>query len=318
MTFELRFSLVVLATFFGASAIVSLITFAGARAVVGPRAAGGWRPGGLALLRLMPAAVSLALTLLVLAPGYYAHEQRADGESTGYLIAAAALGGVLILLSSFARGTRAILRTARLRQAWLSVARPARVTGAGMPAYEIDVPFPLVAVVGTARPRLFISSIVLRECPAPELAAIIEHERAHVSARDNVVRLMMDAAPDLLALTRVPARIASAWHQAIEHRADDAASTRTDLASALVRVARLATRPGSIALPASALYRGEGIEDRVRRLVTRSQDTARPGRTRALIAACTVVAGAICAAALTGSGSRAAHAVLEAAVSYLP
>jgi Zn-dependent protease with chaperone function len=189
-----------------------------------------------------------------------------------------------------------------------------------MPALALDLPFPLVAVLGIARPRLFISRAVLGACSSTEIRAIVEHERAHVLRRDNAVRLLMDAAPDLLGLTRLPQALAAAWHQAVEHRADDAATRRLDLASALVKVARMATSSPAMALPASALYRGEGddlIGARVRRLVAPGAD-ARPRWATAVAGSALALMALLGTAVMTGATSRAAHALLEATVSVLP
>jgi len=80
----------------------------------------------------------------------------------------------------------------------------------------------------------------------------------------------MIAAPDPLALLPTSDRMLRDWAAMAELSADDAAgqeqSDRLHLASALVKVARLATTPPE-ALPASTLYRGEPIAERVRRLL---------------------------------------------------
>jgi hypothetical protein len=323
MSFEQRFALVLLAAFFLASVATSL-----AAAVLAPRlrARGSRQPwtsrdaSGLALVRLLPAGAALALTLLVLGPGYFEHEQRGEPEGSGYALWMLAFAGLWIIGASLARVAASCLRTAAIRRQWLAAGRPVTIAEAGMPAYVLEVPFPLVAVLGILRPRLFISRTVLDECSAPEMTAIVEHERAHVLRRDNALRLLMDAAPDLLGLTRLPRVIAAAWHQAVEHRADDAATRRTDLASALVKVARLATASPAIELPASALYRGEGhdlIGVRVRRLIGAGSEGPR-GWASAVAATAMGLGVLVAAAALTGAGSRAAHAVLEITVSVLP
>jgi hypothetical protein len=88
-------------------------------------------------------------------------------------------------------------------------------------------------------------------------------------ARDNLRRLAMIASPDVLALTSTGDEIHRAWLRVAELAADEWAAARTDgvlLASALVKVARLATT-GPEPLPASALYRGEPIAERVQRLL---------------------------------------------------
>jgi beta-lactamase regulating signal transducer with metallopeptidase domain len=140
--------------------------------------------------------------------------------------------------------------------------------GAPMPVLAIDEPLPTVAVIGFGRPVLFIAEQVLRECTPAELGAMICHETAHVTGRDNWKRFIVRACPDLVSRGSTLER---AWCAAVEQAADAAAvasrpSVAMDLAQALIRVARLAPMP---ALPEfiSAFYRGGSIETRVRRLV---------------------------------------------------
>lgn len=326
MSFEQRFALVLLAAFFLASVATSLAAAIVSPALLARRGACTAREAGaLALFRLLPAAAALALTLFVLGPGYFAHEQRGEPEGSGVGLVALALGGAWILAASIARLARAWRRTAAIRRQWLAEGREIHIPGAGMPTHALDLPFPLVAVLGFLRPRLFVSQTVLDACSADELRAIVEHERAHVRRRDNAVRLLMETAPDALPITRVPAAVAAAWHQAVEQRADDAATRRLDLASALVKVARLATleaTPRAMELPASALYRGEGrdlLGARVRRLVGAGDaQAARPRWIPALAGVTMAIGAAVAAAAATGAASRLAHAVLEVTVSRLP
>jgi len=298
-----------------ASIATSLLAWVCAPAILratAPAAASA-RAWALAAYRLAPAAAALAVTSLVLAPGYFRHEQRARLEDVGVLFAACAMGGALILLASLVRAGLAITRTARLRRAWLAHAQSVSIEG--MAAYEIETRFPLVAMLGAIRPRLFISSAVLRACTPEELAAIVQHERRHVSAGDNAIRLMMDAAPDLLSVTRRSAAIGDAWHQAVEHRADEAAPERLTLASALVRVARMAGDARPVRLPASALYRGEGIEERVRRLLAAAPDGRSRGMVRLLTAVSLAASAGIAAAAFSPRISQLSHDLLEAVVS---
>lgn len=320
MSYAQRAALVLLAAFFMTSTVTSAMAWLCARPLLAAAAADGsavLTARALAVFRLLPSAIAAAVTALILLPGYVAHERSGaeHGSLTLWLLAA---GGAALIAASIAGIISSAWKTARLRREWLATAVPADVAGAGISAYALDLPYPLVAVLGVFRPRLFISRQVLRHCPPPELTAIIEHERAHVRRRDNLLRLAMDAAPDLLRLTGVPARVAAAWHRAVEHRADEAASSRLDLASALVRVSRMASGSPAFVLPASALYRGGAIDERVRHLLARRGHAAVP-RWAAVFATVTV-AGIVLVAAAAGTGavSGLAHALLELIVSTLP
>ena len=118
--------------------------------------------------------------------------------------------------------------------------------------------------------RLFVARTVVDACDAGELRAVVAHEQAHAGARDNLRRLLMAGAPDALAWLPVGAGMMREWAAMAELAADETAvshsSDRLHLASALVKVARLATTPPG-ALPASTLYRGEPIAERVHRLL---------------------------------------------------
>ncbi len=317
MNFAQRFVLVVLAAFFVSSLATSLVAYLCAGVVVrsSHRAGAATRAWTLAVYRLLPALASLAATAFILAPGYFRHEQRDDIEGVGVVLVLAAAAGLVILLTSITRAVRTTMATAALRRTWLATGTPLPLTVARMPAFAIDTAFPLVAVIGVLRPRLFISTSVLHGCSPSELQAIVEHERRHVSAFDNVTRLLMDAAPDALGFTRASRALAAAWHQAVEHRADDAAGRRLELASALVQVARIAGASRPVVLPASALYRGEGIEDRVRRLVSGQAEARDAGHSRALAAVTVAMTAALAAAAASPWVSSAAHTLLETLVS---
>ena len=165
----------------------------------------------------------------------------------------------------------------------LDGARDAGVAGRHRdPRFVADLEFPVVAIVGVLRPRLIVARTVLDHCSADELRAIFAHERAHIARRDNARQALFQLAPDPLLWSSSVKEIHSAWHDATEEAADDAVAkenpaSRIDLASALVRVARL-VKPGMsrFELPASALYRGEPLERRVRRLVDDRPNTIAP------------------------------------------
>lgn len=316
MTFAQRFALVLLAAFFLSTAVAS----ASAWILTSPllrmtaKVDASFRASLLAGWRLLPSAVALIVTAFVLAPGYYRHEQRGEAEGVSAILLLLAAGGAAVLASAVGRAGRAGLTTAALRREWSAGSKPVSIGAAGMAAFEIESAYPLVAVLGAFRPRLFISSSVLRGCPPEEIAAIVQHEQGHVQSRDNAVRLLMEAAPDLLGRTGPAAATAREWRRAIEHRADDRADDRVTLASALVRVARLSGDVRHAALPASALYRDEGVEDRVRRLVAGAADRDRSSRIAAAAAAMALVATLI-VMAIAPDFSQLSHRLLEILVS---
>ena len=141
--------------------------------------------------------------------------------------------------------------------------RPRLVPPRSLPALLVETTFPVVAVLGLVRARLVVSRAVAEGCTAE--GAVLAHELAHAGAR-NLRRLALAAAPDALAGP------APTPHAGPTGRGRRAGGRRRGggrrwpaLASALIKVARLATTPPAV-IPASALYRGEPITSRVRRL----------------------------------------------------
>jgi len=222
------------------------------------------------LLRSLPAAVSLLFVSALFLPAFILLEPRETGERVTPSLLLLASGGALVLVAGPIRALLASLATRRLVREWERSARPLALPGLAIPAWVVEESFPLVTVVGVFRPRLYIARQVLEGCSPAELAAIVSHEIAHVANRDNWKRLLLRSFPDWLSLTPLASRLESAWSQAAEEAADDQASRRgasLDLAGALIKVARWARPPHPELVPASALYRGEGVARRVGRLL---------------------------------------------------
>ena len=219
-------------------------------------------------LRLLPSAGGL-LTGLLVALGYALWESRAEHERVGVVALIAAAGGVVVAASASIGFLMTISCTSRIRRELVAAGRGTMPTRP-LPASIIDTPFPVVAIVGLVASRLFVARSVVDACSSEEFEAVLAHEQAHARQHDNLRRLAMAAAPDVLGLCRSGRRLEAAWMQAAELAADEWAAARGDsglhLASALVKVARLATPPVN-PLPASALYRGEPITERVQRLL---------------------------------------------------
>ena len=88
--------------------------------------------------------------------------------------------------------------------------RPLALADTSMPAYAIDTDAPVMALVGVLRPRLLITRPVLEALTDEELRASVAHELGHWRAWDNLKRLAMRAAPDLLVRHRRRARARAA------------------------------------------------------------------------------------------------------------
>jgi beta-lactamase regulating signal transducer with metallopeptidase domain len=318
-------------------AIVGLAAFAAGTVLLSPAAVVLWRlverhrarlPAATAArwlfaARTLPAAGAAALALGLVVPAFVLHEPAGASETAGAILVACAVLAALLVARGLARAWRSHRATAALVESWMDAARPLRLAGASIPAYRIDSGFPLVAVTGIWQPRLLVGSRVLEACTDEELALIVAHEQAHVGARDNLRRLLLDAVPDVLSGTAIGSAMLRSWHDAAEEAADERAvaaaspSAACDLASALVKVARLATAAPPLPLPASTFFRGERLERRVRRLVEGPPvPSAAPPHRRRIAAAAT--AGALAAGALSLDLLLAVHEITERLVALLP
>lgn len=315
MSFDARFIVVALAAFamanLAASAIVPPL-WRRRTSVTRPLAADDLRH-----LRLLPAVVA-ALSMTLAALSFVFFEPRQQEPIGLVMVALATFAGVLLAASAL-RLVRLVRASRRAARAWMVGATPITLEGWTRPAFAIDAKFPIVAVVGVRRPSLIVARSVLAACTADELRAIVAHERGHVDRGDNSGRLLLAVTPDVLSWVSFSSSFAAAWHEAAEDAADDCAGSlgergRLLLAEALIRVARLT--PSGLASPAvvpmSALYRGESIERRVRRLVNPAVPLpSQPTFWRRALARATIVLG--CVLAL-----KAVWEVLEAAVTFLP
>lgn len=285
MSFGLRTIVLSLASFGVAAAVASIVVALTWRA---PQGTAAQRSGQLWRTRLLPSAIALASCLYTVI-GLWRFEVRHDGEQIGWIVRLAAVFGAMVLFVIAARLLQMHLATRRLMSLWLRNATPFAcpdVPGLpriGVPAYRIETHFPVVAVVGIIRPTLVVDATVLDACSQEELSAILAHEYGHLRRWDNLRRAVFAAAPDLLGWTSVGPAMREAWREATEEAADDvAAGTSRDagvhLADALIHVARIARTEAAATrmtqLPACALYRGESIERRVRRLLAPAQPGA--------------------------------------------
>lgn len=223
----------------------------------------GWsaasRASVIGTLRIVPFAVGLAAVVLLFAPAYLTHESRTDHEEVSVglaLVAAFSAAGIALALM---RGWLTWRVTSRLSNEWLQRATPIRVAGIEIPTYELEHQFPVIAVVGVFRPRLFIASQVLRSLQADELKAAINHEAGHLVHGDNLMRGLLRACRDSLLIIPCGRSLDAAWKEASEEAADEHAArsgegAALDLASSLVKICRMIPAGKSPSIPAGAFF----------------------------------------------------------------
>ena len=275
-------------------------------------------PGFWLALRLSPAALSAVFVAAIFLPSYWRYEPREFVEGFDVTLTTLAALALASVVAGAVRGVLAWRRAARRTEEWMRAARPLTIPGSAIPAFAIETAPPVMALVGVLRPRLLIAQPVIDALTGEELRAASAHEAGHWRALDNLKRLAMRAAPDLLSATAAARALERRWVAAAERVADRAAgesgSERCALASALVKVARLTPPAASIADPISALLDGGDITARVQRLL----EDAPPAKTRR--AARWLAVPAATAALVLGYAPllRLVHGVTEILVNTLP
>ena len=180
-------------------------------------------------------------------------------------VLAAELVGVLLLSS---------VRTARTRRRHRELLELVVRPGDGGPAGEtllLEHPAPVAFCIPGARPLLVLSSGMLAELDDAQLAAVVAHERAHLSERHHLLLLPFVAWRAALPVLPAAGRAHDAVRDLVEMRADDVAlaslsgpEPRRTLAAAIVAVAG----GGGGVVPAGALaVAGGAVAVRVRRLL---------------------------------------------------
>jgi Zn-dependent protease with chaperone function len=219
-----------------------------------------------------------------------------------------------------------------LLRKWLASAEQIRLAGVGFPAFRIRHPFPIIAVVGTIRPRLFIAQHVLSTLSDQELTAAIAHECGHLAARDNLKRLVLRACRGALIIVPCGRKLDRAWAEsaecaADEHAAQENPTTALDLASALVKIARMVPAGSHAAMPVAAFLVGNeearGVNARVGRLLeiasTNSLGRAPNSMLRKILAASLLGSLIVFGVVVAGNAQvlMAVHSLIEQAVRVL-
>ncbi len=274
--FELLGICLALATLLATGAVAALLTSAlwrvfRARAEDWPAEA---RARLLFALRVFPSIIAAVCVGALLAPSYIAYEPRRGVEPVSLKLSVLAAISAAGLALALWRGFAAWIATRRLIKDWLRVAEPVRFDQIRVPAYRLRHQFPVIAIVGVIRPKLFIADHLFQSLTREEMDAAIAHESGHLAARDNLKRALLRACRDALAIVPSGASLDRAWAEASEASADEHAArgggnVALDLASTLVKIARLVPKGVKPAMPAGALLIGDdagGIAQRVRRL----------------------------------------------------
>jgi Zn-dependent protease with chaperone function len=237
-------------------------------------------------MRVGPPVVALLVVASLLIPAYLLHEPYSTTEIVSLKLATLALFSALGVALAIWRGLKSWLATRALLREWLDGAEPIRIAQVGIPAFRIEHPFPVIAVVGSIRPRLFVARRVLESLSDEEMLAAVAHESGHVAARDNLKRVVIRACRDMLTIVPCGRSLDRAWAENAESAADESAAGRgsvvaLNLASALIAIARMIPTGSRPTMPVGAFLLGdesEGVKGRVRRLLELAVSGARESR----------------------------------------
>lgn len=208
-------------------------------------------------LRIAPGLMAILCVGTLFVPAYLANEPRHTTEIVTVklaLLAAASLYGIGgVLWRAFAT----CLATRRLAANWLKHAEPVVIENLHVPAFRFRHRFPVIAIVGAFRPRLFIADQIFDSLTDDEIAAALAHENGHLAAADNFKRGLLHACRSPLTIVPFARSLNQAWINAAEAAADDYAarggtSAALSLAAALVKVARIAPAGCKPVIPAGA------------------------------------------------------------------
>jgi Zn-dependent protease with chaperone function len=282
-------------------------------------------------LRVVAPLSSLMIVATIFVPAYVGYEPYGTTEIVSKKLAAFAIVSIAGVGFALWRAFRSWIATRRLAMQWLRAAVSIRLPFIDIPTFRIAHTFPIIAVVGTLRPRLFIAEEVLASLTEDELVAAIAHEGGHLAARDNFKRALLRGCRDLLTIVPSGRSLDRAWSESVECAADEHAAQISpdialNLASALVRIARMVPVGVRTELPLATFLVGEetrGIKGRVRRLIEIAS-VGRSNRTERLrVGTSLPVIGLVAVFACTVAVATnphvlfAVHSVIEEVVSLL-
>ncbi len=234
-------------------------------------------------LRISPLVLSLFAVLAFCVPSYLWLEPEMNGERVGLVCMLIAFMGVAVWVPALVRVAAAIRGTARYLHRCERQGRKITVPGENSPALLLADRAPVLAVAGVFRPQLLISRRVMHGLSAEQREAALRHEHAHLAAGDNFKRFMILLAPDAVPFVRTFRGMDQAWAKFTEWAADDQATEgdpqrALSLASALVRVAKMGSKPRLGYLSCSLLGSDQQLSERVERLLRPQPQPGKPVR----------------------------------------
>lgn len=226
-------------------------------------------------LRILPTLFALVFVVAFLLPAYLLFEPHSPEETVSYKIALFTLLSAVGVGIALYRVLGSWLVTRRLVADWIRLSEKITIRDVSIPVYCVRHPFPVIAVIGTFRPQMFVARQIFDSLTEVEFRAAIAHEFGHLATHDNFKRTLLRVCRDLLLVT-CGQNLDKAWSENSEAAADEfAANTGGNkaalgLASALVKVAKIVPNGTNPAMPVGAfLMEAQKVDItwRVRRLL---------------------------------------------------
>jgi len=176
-------------------------------------------------------------------------------------------------------------------------------------------------LAGLLRTRILAGPQVVGTLTPPELDVAIAHEVAHHRAVDNLKRWALYCTPDFFGWSASARTIERRWHAAAESLADARAvdgdaQRAVDLASALIKVARLSLERPRLENALWSTFNDPALlKHRVQQL-TRGIPVAAPCHPRRAASVGLLLVGAV--ALLVPVLSGTIHAITESVIAFLP
>ena len=226
-------------------------------------------------VRILPLATAAVLTFAFTIPSFVLLEPRAIDEPMGGIPVGLGLCGLLLLAFGVLNAAWTMLRASRTIALWTKQAMQVDST-LSVPVLRISRAVPALAAAGIMQPRVLMSAAAEFVLAPKELQTALQHELVHVRRWDNLKKLVLRfvAFPGMNGLE-------TAWLEATEMAADDAAvasaSEALDLASALIKLSRLAPLEPPAELTTSLIHSPVAvINARVERLIAWSEERVAP------------------------------------------
>ncbi len=221
-------------------------------------------------LRLLPFVAATLVTLALAVPSFLLLEPRSVDEPMGAVPMLLGFFGMAVVLVGMWKAAAALVRASRTMERWSG---ESCVVGSSPSDSKDAVPVlrsaaaPPLTAAGIFRPRVWLSAAAEFVLTGRELQSALRHEVVHVRRYDNLRKLV-------LRLVAFPGmtELESAWREATEMAADDAAvssaSEALDLAAAVIKLSRLAPLEAPAELTTALIHSpAECVNARVERLI---------------------------------------------------